>query len=73
MSSIDDYEPLRGADHAPGDEPARGREVLEGVLGYLVGLALAVLLTAVFFFSQARGSSGDQASRLRLWCWRSLR
>ena len=50
MSSIDDYEPLRGADHAPGDEPARGREVLEGVLGYLVGLALAILLTAVSFF-----------------------
>jgi cytochrome o ubiquinol oxidase operon protein cyoD len=50
MSSIDDYEPLRGADHAPGDEPAGGREVLEGVLGYLVGLALAMLLTAVSFF-----------------------
>jgi len=50
MSSIDDYEPLHGADHAPGDEPARGREVVEGVLGYLVGLALAILLTAVSFF-----------------------
>ena len=35
MSSIEDYEPLHGADHAPGDEPARGREVAEGVLGYL--------------------------------------
>ncbi len=47
MSSTDDYEPLHGADHAPGDEPARGREVAEGVLGYLVGLGLAILLTAV--------------------------
>ena len=50
MSSIDDYQPLGGADHAPGDEPARGREVVEGILGYLVGLALAILLTAVSFF-----------------------
>jgi len=50
MSSTDDYQPLRGADHAPGDEPARGREVAEGILGYLVGLALAILLTAVSFF-----------------------
>jgi cytochrome o ubiquinol oxidase subunit IV len=50
MSSIDDYEPLGGADHAPGDEPARGREIAEGILGYLIGLALAILLTAVSFF-----------------------
>ena len=50
MSSIDDYRPLRGADHAPGDEPARGREVAEGIVGYVVGLALAILLTAVSFF-----------------------
>ena len=50
MSSIDDYQPLGGADHAPGDEPARGREIAEGILGYLVGLALAILLTAVSFF-----------------------
>jgi cytochrome o ubiquinol oxidase operon protein cyoD len=50
MSSTDDYQPLRGADHAPGDEPARGREVAEGVLGYLIGLALATLITAVAFF-----------------------
>ena len=50
MSSVDDYEPLGGADHAPGDEPARGREVWEGVLGYLIGLALAILLTGVSFF-----------------------
>ena len=50
MSSTDDYQPLRGADHAPGDEPARGREIAEGVLGYLIGLGLAILLTAVSFF-----------------------
>jgi cytochrome o ubiquinol oxidase operon protein cyoD len=50
MSSTDEYQPLRGADHAPGDEPARGREVAEGILGYLVGLALAILLTATSFF-----------------------
>jgi cytochrome o ubiquinol oxidase subunit IV len=50
MSSTDDYQPLRGADHAPGDEPARGREVVEGVVGYLIGLGLAILLTAVSFF-----------------------
>ena len=50
MSSTDDYQPLRGADHAPGDEPAHGREIAEGVLGYLIGLGLAILLTAVSFF-----------------------
>ena len=51
MSSTEsDYEALSRTDHAPGDEPARGREVAEGVLGYLVGLALAILLTAVSFF-----------------------
>ena len=50
MSSIDNYRPLGGDDHAPGDEPARGREVAEGVLGYLIGLALATLITAVAFF-----------------------
>ena len=50
MSSIDDLQPLHGADHAPGDEPARGREVAEGILGYVVGLALAILITVVSFF-----------------------
>ena len=35
MSSIDDYEPLRGADHAPGDEPVARHEIAEGVVGYL--------------------------------------
>jgi cytochrome o ubiquinol oxidase operon protein cyoD len=37
-------------DHAPGDEPPSGREVAEGLLTYLVGLALATLITAVAFF-----------------------
>lgn len=50
MSSTDDYAPLGGADHAPGDEPAGGREIAEGIFGYVLGLALAVLLTAVSFF-----------------------
>jgi cytochrome o ubiquinol oxidase operon protein cyoD len=50
MSSTDDYQPLHGADHAPGDEPVGRHEIAEGVVGYLIGLGLAVLLTAVSFF-----------------------
>ena len=50
MSSRDDYQPLRGADHAPGDEPVGRHEIAEGVVGYLIGLGLAILLTAVSFF-----------------------
>ena len=50
MSSMDDYEPLHGSDHAPGDEPVGRHEIAEGVVGYLIGLGLAVLLTAVSFF-----------------------
>jgi cytochrome o ubiquinol oxidase subunit IV len=50
MSSMDDYQPLRGDDHAPGDEPVGRHEIAEGVVGYLVGLGLAVLLTAASFF-----------------------
>jgi cytochrome o ubiquinol oxidase subunit IV len=50
MSSMDDYEPLHGSDHAPGDEPVGRHEVVEGLVGYLVGLGLAILLTAVSFF-----------------------
>ncbi len=51
MSSMDgDYEPLHGSDHAPGDEPAGRHEIAEGIVGYLIGLGLAVLLTAVSFF-----------------------
>ena len=39
-----------GSDHAPGDEPASGHEIAEGLLGYIVGLFLAALITAVAFF-----------------------
>ncbi len=38
------------SDHAPGDEPATGHEIAEGLLGYIVGLFLAALITAVAFF-----------------------
>jgi cytochrome o ubiquinol oxidase subunit IV len=41
---------LHPGDTAPGDEIAGGREVVEGLLGYLVGLALATLITIVAFF-----------------------
>lgn len=41
---------LHPGDTAPGDEIAGGREVVEGLLGYLVGLALATLITVVAFF-----------------------
>jgi cytochrome o ubiquinol oxidase operon protein cyoD len=37
-------------DHAPGDEPATGHEIAEGLLVYIVGLFLAALITAVAFF-----------------------
>ena len=50
MSSSDDYETLSRTDHAPGDEPAARHEVAEGIVGYLIGLGLAILLTAVSFF-----------------------
>jgi cytochrome o ubiquinol oxidase subunit IV len=50
MSFTDNLTPLPGTDHAPGDEPATGREVAEGLFGYLVGLALATLITVVAFF-----------------------
>jgi cytochrome o ubiquinol oxidase operon protein cyoD len=36
-------------DVAPGDEPAGGREVAEGLRGYLIGLGLATLITVVAF------------------------
>ncbi len=42
--------PLHAADTAPGDERADGREVAEGLAGYLIGLALAALITGVAFF-----------------------
>ncbi len=37
-------------DTAPGEERADGREVAEGLISYLVGLGLAVIITVVAFF-----------------------
>ncbi len=47
MSAEDRSSPV---DVAPGDEGAGEYDVGKAVLGYLVGLALAVLLTATSFF-----------------------
>jgi cytochrome o ubiquinol oxidase operon protein cyoD len=41
---------LHAEDTAPGDEQADGREVAEGLRGYLIGLGLATLITVVAFF-----------------------
>ena len=41
---------LHESDLAPGDERADGREIAEGIRGYLVGLGLATLITVVAFF-----------------------
>lgn len=41
---------LHESDMAPGDEPADGREIAEGIRGYLIGLGLATLITVVAFF-----------------------
>ena len=40
---------LHDSDLAPGDEPADGREIAEGIRGYLIGLGLATLITVVAF------------------------
>ena len=42
--------PRHHGDTAPGDEQENGTDVGRGVLGYLIGLGLAVLLTCVSFF-----------------------
>jgi cytochrome o ubiquinol oxidase subunit IV len=41
---------LHDSDTAPGDERADGREIAEGLIGYLIGLGLATLITVVAFF-----------------------
>jgi cytochrome o ubiquinol oxidase subunit IV len=41
---------LHESDLAPGDERADGREIAEGIRGYLIGLGLATLITVVAFF-----------------------
>ncbi len=38
-----------GGDTAPGDELRDGHEVAQGIIGYLVGLGVAILLTVVSF------------------------
>ena len=50
MSGIEQRLHLHDSDTAPGDERADGREVAEGLLGYVVGLVLAAVLTAMAFF-----------------------
>jgi cytochrome o ubiquinol oxidase operon protein cyoD len=47
---MSDISHLHAGDTAPGDEPAGGHEVAVGLLGYLVGLGLATLITVVAFF-----------------------
>ena len=41
---------LRPGDISPGDERLGGHEIAEGLLGYIVGLGLAALLTVAAFF-----------------------
>jgi cytochrome o ubiquinol oxidase operon protein cyoD len=50
MSSTAPKVDLHEADVAPGDERADGRDIAEGLRGYLVGLGLATLITCVAFF-----------------------
>jgi cytochrome o ubiquinol oxidase subunit IV len=50
MSHSGHTESMHGADTVPGEERLDGREAAEGVGSYLVGLALATLLTIVSFF-----------------------
>ena len=50
MSQAEQEARLRHPDAAPGDEAADRHDVASGVLGYLVGLGLATLLTIVSFF-----------------------
>lgn len=50
MSDTERRPRLHLGDTAPGDERADGREAVQGLLGYVVGLALATLITAVAFF-----------------------
>jgi len=41
---------LHDSDLALGDECVDGREIAEGILGYVIGLRLATLITVVAFF-----------------------
>ena len=42
--------PVYDGDIAPGDERADGTEIVEGIRGYLIGLALSVAATVLAFF-----------------------
>ena len=50
MSDAESALDLHDSDIAPGDERIDGREIAEGILGYLVGLGLASLITVVAFY-----------------------
>jgi cytochrome o ubiquinol oxidase subunit IV len=50
MSHSGPTEGMHGADTVPGEERLDGHEAAEGVGSYLLGLALATLLTVVSFF-----------------------
>jgi cytochrome o ubiquinol oxidase subunit IV len=50
MSDAESALHLHDSDIAPGDERIDGREIAEGIRGYLVGLALATLITVVAFY-----------------------
>ena len=47
MSHAEDWHPH---DVAPGDEPTSRDEIVKGTIGYVIGLGLAALITAVAFF-----------------------
>ena len=49
----DDMQTIHGGDVAPGDE--RGSAATHGLPGYVLGLALAILLTGVSFFVSRTG------------------
>src|SRR5262245_26338526 len=50
MSDGETGVPLYDDDIAPGDERADGREIAQGIAGYLIGLGLSILLTIVAFY-----------------------
>jgi len=50
MSESEAGRDMQILDTAPGDEPLGDAEHAEGLTGYIVGLALATLLTCVSFF-----------------------
>jgi cytochrome o ubiquinol oxidase operon protein cyoD len=49
MSRTDDARPTDEFDIAPGDEGASTDEIISGLRGYVIGLALAALLTVASF------------------------